>query len=157
MTHAWREKPVSMFMATCAGIGMIPGAPGTYAAVVATPFIWWMSHNAPVWAYLGGFIAVSILAVLWCDNAGQALKDHDSNHIVIDEWMGVWAALLPFGPLSILDAAVGLIAFRVFDIVTPWPIRQADERFKNGMGVMLDDYLAAIMAAACVAFTRWLI
>jgi phosphatidylglycerophosphatase A len=36
------------------------------------------------------------------------------------------------------------LLFRLFDIWKPYPIRQLDKRFKNGLGVMLDDLLAAV-------------
>jgi phosphatidylglycerophosphatase A len=39
--------------------------------------------------------------------------------------------------------AVAFVLFRVFDIVKPPPIRQLDAAMKNGLGVMLDDLLAA--------------
>jgi phosphatidylglycerophosphatase A len=42
------------------------------------------------------------------------------------------------------------LLFRLFDIWKPYPIRQLDRRFKNGLGVMLDDLLAAVYAMLSV-------
>jgi phosphatidylglycerophosphatase A len=46
-------------------------------------------------------------------------------------------------PTTWVWQASAVAVFRVFDIVKPWPIRQADARFKSGFGVMFDDVLAA--------------
>jgi phosphatidylglycerophosphatase A len=45
---------------------------------------------------------------------------------------------------------VAFLAFRVFDVVKPWPIREADHRITGGLGIMLDDVLAAVYAALVV-------
>ena len=37
--------------------------------------------------------------------------------------------------------------FRIFDISKPFPISYIDKNFKNGLGVVLDDLIAAILAA----------
>jgi phosphatidylglycerophosphatase A len=37
----------------------------------------------------------------------------------------------------------GFGLFRLFDILKPWPIRQADQRIGGGFGIMFDDLLAA--------------
>lgn len=44
----------------------------------------------------------------------------------------------------------GVLVFRVFDILKPWPINIADRRFKNGLGVMFDDLLAAAYTLLCL-------
>ena len=38
------------------------------------------------------------------------------------------------------------ILFRIFDIAKPFPVSYADKNIKNGLGVMLDDIIAGIMA-----------
>ena len=43
----------------------------------------------------------------------------------------------------ILQQAFAFLLFRVFDIAKPPPIRQVDAALKNGIGVMVDDLLAA--------------
>jgi phosphatidylglycerophosphatase A len=56
----------------------------------------------------------------------------------------VWAWFLAFG------------LFRAFDIVKPWPIRDLDHRLGGGLGIMLDDLVAALYAASLLAFLGWL-
>ena len=50
-------------------------------------------------------------------------------------------------PLDPLAYTLALLLFRIFDIWKPWPVRWADRRVKGGLGIMLDDLLAAVYAA----------
>lgn len=98
------------------------------------------------------FLLASIALGAWCiARTGQALGEVDHGAIVWDEFVAVWLVLWlsPTG-LGWQTLAVGL--FRFFDILKPWPIRQADARFKNGFGVMFDDLLAAGYTLLCMAF-----
>ena len=49
-------------------------------------------------------------------------------------------------PASFLSIAVGFALFRFLDILKPYPIRFFDEKIKGGLGVMLDDVIAGLMA-----------
>jgi len=40
--------------------------------------------------------------------------------------------------------------FRAFDIVKPWPIRDLDHSLTGGVGIMLDDLMAAVYTAVCL-------
>ncbi len=55
--------------------------------------------------------------------------------------------MLTVVPLSLFSMAAGFALFRLFDIVKPWPVSWADRSIKGGLGVMLDDLLAAAYAA----------
>jgi phosphatidylglycerophosphatase A len=94
------------------------------------------------------------------------MKGHDDPHIVWDEWAGMWITLLPLSYISsymfptpentltmLLQPMfwgwlpTAFILFRVFDILKPPPIGWADRKVAGGLGVMLDDIIAGIMAA----------
>ena len=51
--------------------------------------------------------------------------------------------------------------FRFFDMVKPWPIGWLDARVHGGLGIMIDDIVAGIMAAislyAVAHFAGWLV
>ena len=64
---------------------------------------------------------------------------------MIDEVAGQWLVLVP-APLDPLAYALAFLLFRIFDIWKPWPVRWADREAKGGLGIMLDDLLAAIYA-----------
>ena len=82
---------------------------------------------------------------------------HDDGRIVIDEVVGQLIALLPvfwLAPERLRDPLLLLVAFaafRLFDIWKPGPVRYAERSFPGGAGVMLDDVVAGLFAAACVA------
>jgi phosphatidylglycerophosphatase A len=39
------------------------------------------------------------------------------------------------------------VLFRLFDIIKPWPINWLDKNIKGGIGIMVDDIVAAIFAS----------
>ena len=45
----------------------------------------------------------------------------------------------------------GFATFRFFDIIKPWPIQLVERRFGGGLGIMLDDVLAALYAMLVLA------
>lgn len=75
---------------------------------------------------------------------------------MIDEVVGQLLALAPL-PLVASNArsplliGAGFLAFRLFDIWKPGPVRWAERNFAGGAGVMFDDVLAGLLAGACVA------
>jgi phosphatidylglycerophosphatase A len=80
---------------------------------------------------------------------------HDPGEIVIDEVVGQWMCLLVV-PLAgaWMDIAwmlIAFVAFRIFDIIKPWPIRWVDRRVGGGFGIMFDDVLAGVFAMVSLA------
>jgi phosphatidylglycerophosphatase A len=63
--------------------------------------------------------------------------------------------VLYFTPPALVWYAAAFLLFRLFDIWKPFPIRQCDERLKNGFGVMLDDLLAALYAVIVLKGALW--
>ena len=55
--------------------------------------------------------------------------------------------VLIFVPPEPLWLVVAFFAFRLFDIWKPWPIRDLDHSVSGGLGIMLDDAMAAAYAA----------
>jgi phosphatidylglycerophosphatase A len=60
----------------------------------------------------------------------------------------MWVTLL-FLPLTPLTAIAGFVAFRVMDVVKPFPARGL-ERLPGGWGIMADDLMAGIYANLAV-------
>ncbi|MBT7758192.1 MAG: phosphatidylglycerophosphatase A, partial [Rhodospirillaceae bacterium] len=59
-------------------------------------------------------------------------------------------------PLDHMYYLAGFVLFRLCDITKPWPASWADRRVHGGLGIMLDDVLAALYAfAAIAAFRYW--
>lgn len=139
-----------MFFATVGGIGYLPGGPGTYAAAVAVLPVVWMSHVFPPGVRLLILAVVTVLSVFWSERAGRALQESDSSKIVIDEVVGLWFALVLFDALSWPQWLTGFAAFRLFDIWKPWPVGWLDRHVQNGLGVVLDDVAAGLLAIFAV-------
>ena len=74
---------------------------------------------------------------------------HDHGGIVLDEVVGMLLTLVVTRPEP-LWIGVAFLCFRLFDIWKPWPIRDLDHSLAGGLGIMLDDVLAAVYAAAVV-------
>ncbi len=122
-------------------LGYSPVAPGTAGTLAAVVMVWWLrGRGLPAYAItLGVLIPVS----MWVSGrAEQLFGEHDSHRIVIDEFVGFMVAMLAIPPGWFLMAA-GFFAFRMFDIVKPFPARRL-ESLKGGAGVVADDLMAGI-------------
>ena len=137
-----------VLIASGAGSGLAPRAPGTFGSLAAL-LPWWGISALPVWAYLLVCAAAFGLGVWVSARLTREPGAEDPGWIVIDEWVGLWLALflLPAGWLWIV---AGFLLFRLFDIAKPWPVGWADRSVHGGLGVMLDDALAGLMALGCL-------
>ena len=86
-----------------------------------------------------------VLGVYWCDRSSKALGVHDHGGIVWDEMVGYWLTMF-LAPVGWLWWVLGFVLFRIFDILKPWPINWLDRRVHGGLGIMVDDILAAVYA-----------
>jgi len=142
-------KNPGVLLATWFGAGYLPIAPGTWGSIAALPFAWWISTQFGSAGLLIASIAVFGIGI-WASDVFIGLSGRqDPGPVVIDEVAGQWLTLA-FVPPDLLIYGIGFIAFRVADIFKPWPAGWADRQVKGGMGVMLDDVLAAIYSGAFV-------
>lgn len=139
----------AVLVATWFGVGLLPGAPGTWGSLAALPFAW-LIHLAFGWIGLAVAVAAVFAVGVW--SAGAVVRSwgvKDPAAVVIDEVAGQWLTLLVVPPDPILYA-IGFVLFRIADILKPWPASWADKRLEGGLGVMLDDVFAAAYAAAAL-------
>lgn len=133
---------LAVVVATFGYVGFFPIAPGTagsLAALVLYAFVRWVG--------LPAFDLALVVAVLgagvWSASLTErALDQKDPGPIVIDEVLGMLITLM-WLPLSLGGVVAGLVLFRIFDIVKPYPAARM-ESLKGGMGVMLDDAVAGV-------------
>jgi phosphatidylglycerophosphatase A len=145
--QAWHPAVV---LATWFGAGLLPAAPGTWGSFAALPCAWAIRS---LWGAPGLAVAAAILFFAgWWAAAVVARQSglSDPGTIVIDEVVGQWAVLLA-APLDPRAYAIAFVLFRIFDISKPWPVRWADRRIHGGLGIMLDDLLAAVYAAVVLS------
>jgi phosphatidylglycerophosphatase A len=132
------------------GSGLLRPAPGTWG----TLFGWAVyaafagTVGAAGWALLT--VATFFIGAVCAQKTGEDLGMQDHGAIVIDEIVAIWVVLLVL-PQSLLAQALGVLAFRVFDIAKPPPVRAIDRRWKSGFGAMVDDLIAAFYALLAAA------
>ena len=138
------SKP-SHVIASFFGSGVIRPAPGTWGTlagwivyVVLAPFISLQSWLA--------IIAVTFVVGAWaCEQTSRDLGVPDHGSIVIDEVFAIWM-VLALVPSALLWQIGAFLAFRFFDIVKCPPASYFDQKMKNGIGIMIDDAVAAFYA-----------
>lgn len=130
------------------GAGLLPWAPGTWGSLLAV-LLFWTLPPLPVGLLLAGAGLLFLLGIPICRLSAARLGVHDHGGIVFDEMVAMLAllAVTPRGPGWWLAA---FLLFRAADILKPWPIRELDHRLRGGLGIMLDDVLAAGYAALAV-------
>ena len=138
--------PVSL-LATWFGSGLLPKAPGTWGSLAALPFAAVIAYAGGPWALLAA-TAVAFGVGLWASaRYAEHLGRSDPGAVVIDEVAGLWLALVPVAE-DLAMYAVAFVLFRLFDIVKVWPANVAQDRLKGGLGIMADDMIAGLYAAA---------
>lgn len=132
------------FLACGFGSGASPWAPGTMGTVIAIPF-YLLFAGLSWFSFLILTIVMLVIGVWLCDVTAKDLGVHDHPSIVWDEIVGYFITMLGM-PLNWKWVILGFILFRIFDIWKPWPISFLDKRVQGGLGIMLDDVVAAIFA-----------
>jgi phosphatidylglycerophosphatase A len=152
------------------GVGRIPFAPGTFGSLLGLLWLAVLLVPGNPWFGLFGMLAAIVLSVWFCGAAERILRRTDPGSVVLDEivavplcfavWVGeyLWRhGVLPAPgfffnrdnwPLTV--AVFG--AFRFFDVLKPWPVRQS-QRLPGGWGVTIDDVLAALYVNLLAALT----
>lgn len=145
---------VSRLIATGLFSGYIPFSPGTAGSLVALLLYWIIPGSESI--FFSGAIVLLFFSGAWAAaRLDTETKSHDNQQIVIDEIVGMLITIILMEK-KILWLAIGFILFRLFDIFKPYPIRLA-EKFPHGWGVMMDDVVAGIYAAASLRMIYWFV
>lgn len=138
------------FLAFGFGSGLAPRAPGTAGSLVGVAIDAMLRSAGADWSLrLMIVFVVSAVGVWICGASARELGEHDHPGIVWDEIAGVMLTLV-VAPDGWRGMVFGFILFRIFDILKPWPISVIDKRVAGGLGIMLDDILAALFAMAAM-------
>jgi phosphatidylglycerophosphatase A len=141
---------LAIVIATLAGVGRAPLAPGTVASAITALVLWWL-RLAPL-PLLALLVVVTVLGTWAADEAERALGGKDPGAIVVDEVAGMILSVLAV-PLTPAVLVVAFLLFRVFDVVKPFPAN-VSQRLRGGVGVMIDDLIAGLYALALVLLAR---
>jgi len=133
---------IFMFIATGAGAGYLPKAPGTWGSLVGVA-LWYACRNLELIPYAGITIAVFIAGTVCAGSAEKIVNQGDPGLVVIDEIAGQMIALAgaPHHPVA---ALLAFLTFRIFDILKPFPANWLDRHIHGGLGIMLDDVAAGL-------------
>jgi phosphatidylglycerophosphatase A len=158
--QVWQvKKRILEALATGFYLGKIPKAPGTFGTLLGIPCAWAMAtYLPPVW-YLIGTVIFVLAACVVAEMYERLWVVHDPKEIVIDEVVG-YVIAMTWLPLTWQSFLYAFIAFRFFDILKPGPIRRIDQKVKGGLGTVLDDVAAGLVASVILQVilskTNWL-
>ena len=130
------------------GSGLAPKAPGTAGTLIAIP-LYLLMQSLPLISYLLITTCLFIAGIWICAYSAEKLGVHDHPSIVFDEIVGYLITMVaaPEGWQLII---VGFVLFRLLDAIKPWPISWFDRNITGGMGIMVDDVVAGIVALAII-------
>lgn len=147
------------------GLGHSPVASGTVAslATVLLAYVWWsvfpLSFSLIVISVVIG-VVLTLLGIPASAAASQRLVTEDPKQVVIDEIAAQWLVCIAAPAYALYTnstdvfswemALVAFLLFRVFDILKPGPIGWCDRELPGGLGIMLDDTLAAVASILCL-------
>ena len=141
------------FLAFGFGSGLSRYAPGTMGTIAAIPLAAVLTALPGAWFW--PLLVLLFIAGVWlCDVSSRRLGQHDPGGIVWDEMVAYWLTVA-FVPVTWAWWLAAFMLFRFFDILKPWPIRQVEKRFDGGLGIMLDDIVAAVYAMIILAVLQY--
>lgn len=162
---------LKLWIAQGFGIGRIPVAPGTFGSLPGLAWFALLVSLGNVWWFSAGVIGGFFVSVWLCGEGEKILQQKDPGSVVLDE---ITAIPLCFaGWLVVIAMKTGgwpgcgffftngrwrwtlliFAAFRAFDVVKPWPVKQS-QRLPGGWGITVDDFLAAIYVSVVTAVSR---
>jgi len=152
LTRTVLTDPVH-FLAFGFGTGLAPFAPGTFGSIPGL-ILFWLTLDFGLYVQLSIAIAMALIGIWICGESARRIGVHDHGGIVWDEIVGMYVTLF-LAPVSVVGFVLAFVLFRIMDIVKPWPIRELDHSMQGGLGIMLDDLLAALYAALLLALYGW--
>ena len=139
--HSIWTNPIH-FIACGFGLGTFPFFPGTIATLFAI-LLCLMLSNFSLLFYCVICVLLFVIGIYCCDVTNKDFGTQDHPAAVFDE-IATFPVTLIAIPMTWYFILIAFILFRFFDIVKPGPIRWVDQHVHGGLGVMLDDLLAAL-------------
>lgn len=145
-------------LATGFYFGKIPFMPGTWGTLWGLPLAWLLMKAGPLPYMVLAIVSIFVASVI-AEAHERYTQAHDPGEIVIDEVVG-YVIAITWLPATWQSFVAAFVAFRIFDIWKPGPIRMIDRKVKGGLGTVLDDVAAGIAANIVLqiiyAQTAWL-
>ena len=140
---------LARFWLSLFGIGFLKPGPGTWGSIAAT-FIWWTSLSGlGMGSQFCIFFLFTFVSTWICSSFLYDSGLGDESWIVVDEFAAM-LFILVFIPRDVVLVLFALLMFRLFDIWKPWLVGLVDRKIHGGVGVMLDDLIAALFVLAII-------
>ena len=140
---------LARFWLSLFGVGYLKPGPGTWGSIAAT-LLWWHSLSSfGMGPQLLIFFVFTIVSIWICSRFLDDSGLGDESWIVVDEFAAM-LFILVFIPRDVVLVSVALLMFRLFDIWKPWLVGLVDRKIHGGVGVMLDDLIAALFVLAII-------
>lgn len=149
---------LALALSTWFGCGYFPKGPGTAGSLGGILAAIALTHLAGLqpWHFLLLAAAVTPIGIWAAARTAEIKATKDPQIVVIDEVLGQWIALAAIAPFNPYHLTAAFLLFRLFDIFKPWPVRQL-ESLPSGIGIIADDLMAGIYAAAVLALFRFMV
>jgi len=138
-------QKVSRYLAVGLGAGYVPKAPGTAGAVVGIPVGLAINQASGLMVSLLLLLLLFVISCVSSHVMAKSVGKKDPQVVVIDEIIGMAIALWQL-PCSMAVVLIQFMLFRLFDIYKPFPVKQMEDIFTGGAGIVMDDVMAGIMA-----------
>ena len=132
-----------------------PGTWGTLAGLMLSILLWNITQSNLFFIFLA--VISFIFGCYLCQKTSNDLGVHDDGRIVWDEIVAIFLMFAFLPEYNWFTYILTFISFRIFDILKPYPIRYFDEKLESGLGIMVDDILAAIFALISLYIIYWII
>lgn len=140
------------------GVGLSPKAPGTVATFATIPLVMLLIWAGPL-AYMLTTLVLLPVGIIAAEIYEQDMGGHDQKEIVIDEVVGFLITMV-WLPMTWQAILIGFVLFRLLDITKPLFIGYLDKKIQGGLGVMVDDIAAGVVASLIMqllySHTNWL-
>ncbi|MFH4354959.1 MAG: phosphatidylglycerophosphatase A [Neisseriaceae bacterium] len=151
LIHHWEA-----FIAFGFGVGLSPKFPGTLGSLVAfLPALILFSIHPSNYSLVLMVLLFFGFGVWVAGKTEKKLGYEDPSGIVIDEILAMFLVLLCI-PQDWFYWLLAFCLFRIFDITKLYPIGLLEVRFSGGLGIMLDDLMAALYTILLLLFPRLL-
>ena len=131
-------------------IGYIRYAPGTWGSLASLGIIFFLFNiiNIPLSILIILFVFLFFLSNFLINYFSSITNSHDSKHIVIDEFLGIFFIFLFYDVIFIYNNYITclliFVCFRIFDVFKIFPANYFDKQLYSGYGVILDDIIAGM-------------
>lgn len=126
--------------------GYIPFISGTFGSLAALIIYYIPGFENPL--ILIPAIIIFTFYGIYVGSRFESVYGKDPAECTIDEIVGMWISLL-FLPKILLISLLAFLLWRILDITKPFPARNF-EKFKGGLGIMLDDITSGIYSLIIV-------